>query len=127
MISGFLRTATFGANVISSPVLFCAGVSPVMGVMAIDDRDLDKLCFLARLALEEQDRAPLKAELTQMLDFVARLNDADVSDCTPMAHPQDSELRRRADVVLSGDRCDALTALAPAASAGLFLVPKVIE
>lgn len=99
----------------------------MVGAMAIEDRDLDKLCFLARLALNDADREPLKADLAQMLNFVARLNDADVSGCTPMAHPHDSDLRRRVDEVGSGDRCDELTALAPAASAGLFLVPKVIE
>ncbi len=95
--------------------------------MAIDDKDLDKLCFLARLALNENERAGVTADLTQMLEFVAELNEANVDHCEPMAHPHDSALQLREDVVLSGDRCDALTALAPAASAGLYLVPKVIE
>jgi len=95
--------------------------------MAIEDSDLDKLCFLARLAINDSERDGLKADLTQMLDFVAELNQADVDQCQPMAHPHDSALRLRVDAVLSGDRCDALTALAPASSAGLFLVPKVIE
>ncbi len=95
--------------------------------MAINDDDLDKLCFLARLALNEGDRAPLKSDLQRMLGFVDSLRDADVGDCAPMAHPHDSDLRRRVDAVSSGDQCDQLTALAPAASAGMFLVPKVIE
>ncbi len=95
--------------------------------MAIDDKALDKLCFLARLALNDNEREGVKAELTQMLDFVAELNQANVDQCEPMAHPYDTVLHLREDVVLTGDRCDALTALAPAASAGLYLVPKVID
>ena len=44
-----------------------------------------------------------------------------------MAHPSATDCRVRPDEVDATDRSEALTALAPAASAGLFLVPKVIE
>jgi len=45
----------------------------------------------------------------------------------PMAHPTDAGLRLREDVVTETDRREKFLGLAPAAEAGLYLVPKVIE
>jgi aspartyl-tRNA(Asn)/glutamyl-tRNA(Gln) amidotransferase subunit C len=44
-----------------------------------------------------------------------------------MAHPTDQPLRLRDDVVTETDQRDKFLAVAPAAEAGLYLVPKVIE
>jgi aspartyl-tRNA(Asn)/glutamyl-tRNA(Gln) amidotransferase subunit C len=95
--------------------------------MAIDDAALDKLAFLARLELPEATRERVRGDLERMLGFVDALQQADVDSIEPMAHPAASYSVLRTDQVDVADRSEALLALAPAASAGLYLVPKVIE
>jgi aspartyl-tRNA(Asn)/glutamyl-tRNA(Gln) amidotransferase subunit C len=51
----------------------------------------------------------------------------DTAGIEPMAHAHEVSLRLRPDAVSETDQRDALMANAPAAEAGLFLVPKVIE
>ena len=95
--------------------------------MAIDDDALDKLAFLARLDLPAERREAVRGDLERILQFVDHLQQAPVDGIAPMAHPSATDCRVRPDEVDATDRSEALTALAPAASAGLFLVTKVIE
>ena len=46
---------------------------------------------------------------------------------TPMAHPLNAMQRLRPDAVTEADERDRYQANAPATSAGLYLVPRVIE
>lgn len=95
--------------------------------MSIDDAALDKLAFLARLELPQPTRETVRTDLERMLAFVDVLQQADVGGIEAMAHPAASQSLLRADRADSTDRSEALLALAPAASAGLYLVPRVIE
>lgn len=95
--------------------------------MAIDDAALDKLAFLARLDLPAERREQVRADLERIVGFVDRLQQAPVDGVAPLAHPVEVDCRLRPDQADARDRSAELTALAPAASAGLFLVPKVIE
>ena len=47
--------------------------------------------------------------------------------CRALAHPGDPTLRLRADAISESDQHAAFAAIAPAESAGYYLVPKVIE
>ena len=55
------------------------------------------------------------------------LKSVDTEGVEPLAHPLDAVQRLRVDSVTETDQREAFQALAPAAEAGLFLVPKVIE
>lgn len=95
--------------------------------MAIDRDEIARIAHLARLEVGEETVAETAAELSNILEFVSRMNAVDTAGVTPMAHPLDAVQRLREDRVTESDRRDAFQAGAPAVEDGLYLVPKVIE
>lgn len=82
---------------------------------------------LARLNLSEAEIAKFQSQLSQVLDYVEKLETVDVSGVEPTAHAFPVHNVFRADE--SRPSFDAPTALAnaPRSANGLFVVPKVIE
>ena len=95
--------------------------------MSIDSEEVRRIAHLARLGIDEADVEQYAEELTRILDFVQQLDEADTGEVAPMSHPLDAVQRLRTDEVTEGDRREAFLELAPEASSGLYLVPKVIE
>ena len=95
--------------------------------MAIDRDEISRIAHLARLELSDEACARTAAELSNILDFVARIDAVDTSDVTPMAHPLDASQRLREDQITESDRRSEFQACAPAVENGLYLVPRVIE
>lgn len=95
--------------------------------MSLTPDDVIRVAHLARLAVDDAEVASHATQLARILGLVEQMNAVDTSGIEPMSHPQDVGLRLRADEITAGDRRDALLAVAPAAEAGLYLVPKVIE
>ncbi|GIX22240.1 MAG: hypothetical protein KatS3mg121_1023 [Gammaproteobacteria bacterium] len=93
----------------------------------MDPKTVEHVARLARIALAEEERAALAAELGRILAFVEQMNAVDTSGVEPMAHPHDAVQRLREDVVTETDQRERFLALAPLAEDGLYLVPKVIE
>jgi len=91
------------------------------------DIDIDKIAGMARIKLTGEERAELQPQLASILSYVDALQQVDTAGIAPTAHPHDSALALRPDVVTNGNQRDALLAVAPEADAGLFVVPKVIE
>ncbi|MEE9319093.1 MAG: Asp-tRNA(Asn)/Glu-tRNA(Gln) amidotransferase subunit GatC [Granulosicoccus sp.] len=95
--------------------------------MTLKPGEVKTIAHLARIGLEESEVEPLAKELSTVLDLVAKLAAIDTSHVEPMAHPANTELRLRDDVVTESDQRDVLQAPAPAIEDGYFLVPRVIE
>lgn len=95
--------------------------------VALNDEDIRKIAWLARLQIDEADSPKYAAELSQVLDLVDQLNQIDTEQVEPMAHPTDALQRLREDVVTEGNQRDKFQAIAPQAENGLYQVPKVIE
>lgn len=95
--------------------------------MVLTDDDVLTIARLARIAVEPGRIADYRRDLGTILDLFARLREVDTSGVEPMAHPLDLEQRLRADEVTEEDARAEYLALAPSASGGLYLVPKVIE
>ena len=95
--------------------------------MSLDNEDIQKIAWLARLQIEEADSPKYAAELSQVLDLVDQLNQINTDDVVPMAHPTDAVQRLRADEVTEEDQREKFQSIAPLAESGLYLVPKVIE
>ncbi|MFW5924602.1 MAG: Asp-tRNA(Asn)/Glu-tRNA(Gln) amidotransferase subunit GatC [Myxococcota bacterium] len=90
-------------------------------------QEVRKVAHLARIAVSEEEAETMRAQLAQILDYMAELDAIDVSEVQPTYHsiPMDAPLRRD-DVRPSLPREEALAA-APASEAGGFSVPKVME
>ncbi|NOZ11909.1 MAG: Asp-tRNA(Asn)/Glu-tRNA(Gln) amidotransferase subunit GatC [Gammaproteobacteria bacterium] len=95
--------------------------------MALDPTDVGKIAELARLEISEPELTSYVHSLTQILDLVGQMNAVDTAGISPMAHPSDSPLRLRQDIVTEQDRRQSFQEIAPATESGLYLVPKVIE
>jgi aspartyl-tRNA(Asn)/glutamyl-tRNA(Gln) amidotransferase subunit C len=95
--------------------------------MAIDNDEIARIAHLARLEVSDEAVARTAEELTNILEFVGRMQAVDTSDVVPMAHPLDANQRLREDQITEHDRRSEFQAGAPSVQDGLYLVPKVIE
>ena len=95
--------------------------------MSIDTDTVRKVAHLARIALREDEVAPLAAELNSILGWVEQLAEVDVAGVEPMTSVTPMALKRRADAVTDGNRQADILANAPDAREGFFAVPKVVE
>lgn len=95
--------------------------------MALSPEEVQKIAFLSRLSIKEENTEQYSQDLSGILDFVEQMDAANVEDIEPMAHPQDALQRLREDAVTETNQRDKLMANAPLQQAGLFLVPKVID
>ena len=95
--------------------------------MALTLDDVRRIAQLARLRVDDAQAHAMLLELNSIFAMIAEMEAVDTSDVVPMSHPRDVSQRLRADEVTEPDRRDELLRLAPAASGGLYLVPRVIE
>lgn len=95
--------------------------------MAIDRDTVLKVANLARLQVTEEDTGELTTRLGDILQMVDQLQQADVADLAPMAHPLDVTQPLRDDIVTESSIREQAQSLAPASEDGCFLVPRVIE
>ncbi len=95
--------------------------------MSLQKADVERIAHLARLALTEEEAARYSGELSNILDFVRQMEGVDTEGVVPMAHPLDATLRLRPDQVTEADERSLFQSIAPMATEGLYLVPKVIE
>ena len=99
--------------------------------MALTPTDVRRIADLARLELDEPERAAALAQLNGFFDIVERMRAVDTRGVeplyTPLAAVQPVHLRLRQDAVTEADARQANQRSAPAVQDGLFLVPRVIE
>ncbi len=95
--------------------------------MTLSTEDIRNIAKLAKLQINEDELDQYKQDLSNILEFVEQMNQADVDNVEPMAHPQDMMQTLRADVVTETNQREKFQQIAPATQDGLYLVPKVIE
>jgi aspartyl-tRNA(Asn)/glutamyl-tRNA(Gln) amidotransferase subunit C len=105
----------------------CYGARFTCILMTIHERDIDKLCILARLALDDEERRHAHDDLTRIIAMIDSLAAVPTDSIEPLAHPLDATQRLRADEVTERINRDAFQRIAPAVQDGLYLVPRVIE
>lgn len=93
----------------------------------IDRATIRKVARLARIRTSETEEETLANELSKILAMVSELNEVDTTGVEPLTSVIDMDLPRRADEVTDGERQDDILANAPEATAGFFVVPKVVE
>ena len=95
--------------------------------MSDSEFDIKYVANLARIALTPEEEARLGSQLGDILGYVKKLEELDVSDVEPMAHavPLDNVLR--ADEVQPSITNEEALANAPKKANGPFVVPKIVE
>lgn len=89
--------------------------------------DVEKVAGLARLKLTDEEIAQMTEKLGQVLDYVAVLDEVDVSGVEPMAHVADVVNVFRDDQSRESLPRDAALANAPKSDGRYFLVPQILE
>ena len=95
--------------------------------MSISTEEVNRIAWLARLAIESDKTDAYAHDLSGILNFIEQMSAVDTAAVEPMAHPLDQAQRLRPDVVTKSDQRQLFQQNAPAVEAGLYLVPKVIE
>lgn len=95
--------------------------------MSLSRDDVQHVAQLARLSFSEEEQARMADEMSQILDYVEKLNELDTSGVPPMSHVLDVTNVYREDSIEA--RIDQEQALAPAPDSDghYFRVPKVVD
>lgn len=89
--------------------------------------DVSYVAHLARLSLTSEEESRMAAQLQEVLGYIAKLEQVDVSGVEPTAHPFPLVNVTRPDEVRPGLSHEEAMRNAPARANGLFMVPKIVE
>ena len=92
-----------------------------------DHIDVGYVAQLARLVLNEDEKASYQSQLDDILTYVAELNELDVTDVPPMAHPLPRNNVIRADELAPSLDRELVLENAPQVRNKQIVVLKIIE
>ncbi|MDR1068039.1 MAG: Asp-tRNA(Asn)/Glu-tRNA(Gln) amidotransferase subunit GatC [Clostridiales Family XIII bacterium] len=95
--------------------------------MKIDDKLIDYIGDLSRLELSPEEKAARKSDLSDILDYIEKLNELDTDGVPELTHPFEKTNVFRADEVTNGDRHEAMLANAPESKGRYFKVHRTVE
>ncbi|MBI3875804.1 MAG: Asp-tRNA(Asn)/Glu-tRNA(Gln) amidotransferase subunit GatC [Verrucomicrobia bacterium] len=95
--------------------------------MSAPQLDVKYVAHLARLSLTPEEEQKLGAQLGQILGYIEKLREVDVSAVEPTAHAVPMVNVTRPDEVRPSLPHDEALRNAPAQLNGLFRVPKIVE
>ena len=95
--------------------------------MSATEIDVKYVAHLARLALTPEEEQKLGAQLGQILGYIEKLKELDVTNVEPTAHAVPLVNVTRPDELRPSLPHDEAVRNAPAEANGLFIVPKIVE
>ena len=91
------------------------------------EMDLSRAVKLARIELTPEEEQRLAPQLGEVLQYVEKLNELDVSDVEPTAHATPLSNVMREDEPRESLSQEEALRNAPKTANGLFMVPKIVE
>ena len=95
--------------------------------MSIDKSDIEHLCNLSKLSLDDEEQSVFLSQMQSILDMIEELQEVDTGDIEPMAHPLQMTQRLRDDEVTEFNDREKYQKNTEFAEEGFYKVPKVIE
>jgi len=95
--------------------------------MKLTREEVQRVAMLARLRLTPEDEDRLTEQLSNILQYVGKLNQLDTSVIEQFTHAVDIANPMREDAITNEPSADALLANAPEQENHFFQVPKIIE
>ena len=95
--------------------------------MTITDETIDYVGILAKLELSDEEKEQAKQDMTNMLEYVSKLNELDTENVEAMSHAFPVKNVFREDVVTNTDDREQLLANAPEQKDGCYKVPKTFD
>ena len=95
--------------------------------MATAEIDVKYVAHLARLALTPEEEKQLGAQLGNILGYIEKLRELDVTNVEPTAHAVPMVNVTRVDEIHPSLPQEDALRNAPKQAGGLFVVPKIVE
>lgn len=95
--------------------------------MAASDFNIKYVAQLARIALTPDEEKKLASQLENILGYIEKLGELDLSHVEPTAHAVPLVNVTRADETRPSLSQEEALRNAPARANGLFIVPKIVE
>jgi len=95
--------------------------------MTIDNATVTKIASLARIRVEEHEKAKYAAQIGGIMKWIEQLNAVPTDGVEPLASVMDIPLPLRKDEITDGNKQPDILANAPEATSGFFAVPKIVE
>lgn len=95
--------------------------------MKINDDLIEYIGNLSRLHLSDEEKEARKNDLTDILDYMEKLNEINTEGLPEMTHPFEKSNRFRTDEVINSDRSDEMLSNAPERKDNYFKVFKTVE
>lgn len=95
--------------------------------MQIDENLLSKLESLSALKIDDDSRAEVVSQLSNIVEFVEVLNELDLSHDEALSSAANGATPLRQDAPVASDVIDSVLKHAPVAKDHFFVVPKIIE
>ena len=92
--------------------------------MVITDETIEYVGVLAKLELSDDEKEQSKKDLSDMLDYVGKLNELDTSGVEPMSHTFPISNVMREDEVTNGDDKENMLKNAPESNQDAYIVPN---
>ena len=89
--------------------------------------DLQHVVKLARIELSPEEEQRIGPQLSEIIQYVEKLNELDVEDIEPTAHAVQLTNVLREDQLRPALSQDDAMRNAPKSAKGLFVVPKIVE
>jgi aspartyl-tRNA(Asn)/glutamyl-tRNA(Gln) amidotransferase subunit C len=95
--------------------------------MKIDKESIKKIAHLARLEFDESGAEKMSKDMSQILDWVEKLNEVDTASVEPLISMSSEVNDMREDKVANQLDHESALKNAPKRDAAYFRVPKVLE
>lgn len=93
----------------------------------ISDQIIEYVGILAKLELSEQEKEKAKKDMSEMLDYIDKMEELDTGKTEPVSHIFPVNNVFREDVVTNGDMREDMLKNAPEKKSGMFMVPQIFE
>ena len=99
--------------------------------MSLSEDQVRKVAKLARIAMSDEELAPMAAEMNGIIGWIEQLQEVDIEGVEAMTSSVDVALPMRADTLTTdetgGGKPEQIVANAPKTDDHFFVVPKVVE
>jgi aspartyl-tRNA(Asn)/glutamyl-tRNA(Gln) amidotransferase subunit C len=95
--------------------------------MSIDKAKIKHTAKLARISFDEKQIESLSKDLSNIFNFIEKLNKINTENIKPLTSILDRSLRTRKDKITDGGIRNKILENAPKKNEEFFIVPKVIE
>lgn len=95
--------------------------------MQITDETIEYVGILAKLELSDDEKEQAKKDMSDMLQYVSKLNELDTEGVEAMSHTFSVHNVFREDVVTNGDDRENMLMNAPEQKDGAYKVPKILS